>query len=91
MEKWDYNECINYECARETITLARAYPNHLFYEESRKERPDPVVLNRLNAECSRLFQERKNLRVKDHAEIARITTEYGAFIRSLDVNQQKAV
>ena len=89
MEKWDHIECINYESARDTITHLRAYLNHLSYEEARKECPDQEVLNRLDAELSRLYQERKNLHVKDHAEITRIRTEYGAFLRSLNADRQK--
>ena len=35
----------------------------------------------LDAERSRLFQERKALHLHDHAEIARLRAEYGAIVR----------
>lgn len=42
--------------------------------------PSEGRVTQLNAERSRLFQERKALRLHDHAEIARVRAEYGAII-----------
>jgi hypothetical protein len=82
MQQWTQDEAIDYECAREAITHMRAILTSQITEESRKEHPDAERLESLYAESSRLFRERAGLRVKDHAEIARVQAEYGAKIRA---------
>ena len=71
-----------FECAREVITDLHAILTGQFSEESCKPQPDAERLAGLNAERARLFQERAGLRVKEHAEIARVRAEYGALVRA---------
>lgn len=89
MEKWTWTqeEAINYECAREAITHLSAILTSEMVEESKKPCPDLKRLASLEAEHMRLFHERNKLGVKDHAEIARVRSEYGAMIRAWQVNQ----
>ncbi|MDR1274880.1 MAG: hypothetical protein LBL72_00585 [Candidatus Accumulibacter sp.] len=82
MQKWTQDEAIDYECARETITHLHAILTNQSYEESRKPHPNAELLERWDAEISRIFRERAKLDIHDHAEIARIRTEYGARIRA---------
>ena len=82
MQKWTQNEAVAFECAREVITDLRAILTARITEESNKEHPDTERLAELRAERSRLFRERADLRVKDHAEIARVRAEYGAQVRT---------
>jgi len=88
MERWTQEEAIAYECAREAITGLRAILTGQIAEESGKPYPDAERLADLRAERSRLFRERAGLRVKDHAEIARVRSEYGAAIRAWRAQQQ---
>jgi hypothetical protein len=77
MEKWTQDEAIAFECARECITHMIAICTGELYENPSDERRAE-----LEAERGRLMGEQRTLRLKDHAEIARIRTEYGAFIRA---------
>jgi len=83
MKQWTDEEAINYECAREAITAVMAILMAQSHEEANKSNPDAAYLDSLYAERSRLFQERAGLRVQDHANIARVRTEYGARFRAL--------
>lgn len=76
MEKWTQDEAIAFECARECITHMIAICTGELHENPSAERRAELV-----AERSRLAGEQRTLRLKDHAEIARIRTEYGAAIR----------
>jgi hypothetical protein len=80
--KWSQDEAIAFECAREVITDLHGIFTGQIAEESGKSQPDAERLASLRAERSRLFQERAGLRVKDHAEIARVRTEYGERVRA---------
>jgi hypothetical protein len=82
MQKWTQSEAIAFECAREVITDLQAILTGQIVEESSKEHPDAKYIEHLRAERSRLFRERAQLHVKDHAEVARIRAEYGARVRS---------
>jgi hypothetical protein len=77
MEKWTQDEAIAFECARECINHMIAICTGELHENPSAERRAELV-----AERSRLAGEQRTLRLKDHAEIARIRTEYGAFIRA---------
>lgn len=82
MTTWTQDESISYECAREAITHMRAIVFSQIYEEENKPTPDLERLTSLNAEHNRLFQERKSLRLKDHAKIAHVRAHYGKIIRA---------
>jgi len=82
MQKWTQEEAIAFECAREVITHLRAILTSQIADESSKEHPDAEKLAHLYAESSRLFRERAGLHVKDHAEVARVRSEYGALVRA---------
>lgn len=80
--KWTQNEAVAFECAREVMTDMHAILTEQIFEESGKNSPNAERLASLRAERSRLLQERAALRVKDHAEIARVRAQYGAMVRS---------
>ncbi len=80
--KWTQSEAVAFECAREVITDLHGIITGQIAEESGKPQPDAERLASLSAERTRLFQERAGLRVKDHAEIARVRAEYGAHVRA---------
>lgn len=76
MENWTQDEAIAFECARECITHMIAICTGELHDDPSDERRAELV-----AERGRLLGEQRTLRLKDHAEIARIRTEYGAAIR----------
>lgn len=80
--KWTQDEAIAFECAREVITDMMAICTGRIADETDKEAPDADHLAALRAERSRLAQERAALHVGDHADIARIRTDYGAIVRA---------
>lgn len=82
MRGWTQDESIAFECAREAITDLRSIIMGEIYEENSKEHPDTGRLAELNAERSRLFRERAELHVHDHAAVARVRAEYGARVRA---------
>lgn len=82
MQKWTQNEAVAFECAREVITDLRAILTARITEESNKEHPDTERLAELRAERSDCSARGPGLRVKDHAEIARVRAEYGAQVRT---------
>lgn len=82
MEKWTQDEAIAFECAREVITDLQAILTSQIAEESGKVHPDEDLIVDLRAERARLFRERTELRLKDHANVARIRKEYGARVRA---------
>jgi len=88
MQKWTQTEAVAFECAREVITDLQAILTGLIADESSKEHPDAERLATLRAERSRLFRERAALRVKDHAAVARVRSEYGARVRSWRADRQ---
>jgi len=90
MQQWTQDEAIEFECAREVITHLRAILTHEITAESSKAYPDAQKLAQLHEESNRLFQERVHLRVKSHAEIARVQAEYGPRIRAWNANHQLA-
>lgn len=82
MEQWTQEEAIAYECARECITaLIGVYTSELYGERARSA-PDQAVIDRINQKIDRLFAERMDLKLTDHAEVARVTAEYGALVRA---------
>ena len=72
------DEAIAYECACECITHLRA----IYTAELYHDKPSPERRAALELEQSRLYEERRTLRVKDHDKIARIRSEYGALCRA---------
>jgi len=81
MQEWTQEEAIAYECACEAITHLRAILTGEIEEELEKPKPDKAHLQNLYEESSRLFRERAELQIKDHTEIARIRSQYGARVR----------
>lgn len=88
MQKWTQTEAVAYECAREVITDLIAIQTGQIEDESRKSQPDAEHIEALRTERARLFNERAGLRVNDHAEVARIRTEYGARVRAWRADHQ---
>jgi len=86
--KWTQEEAINFECACECITDLQGITLHKIREEESTASPNTERLANLEAEFSKLDQERKRLHVHNHAEIARIRSEYGAIIRAELVQQE---
>jgi sirohydrochlorin ferrochelatase len=90
MQQWTQDEAIAYECACEVITDLIAIHSRQIAEERAKPRQNVARIARLENEISRVFRERENLHVHDHAEVARIRTEYGALVRSWRAGHQAA-
>lgn len=82
MQKWTQDEAIAFECACEAITHLQAILTGQIDEERRKGCPDTERIESLRAERLRLSQERANLHVKDHENVARVRAEYGARVRA---------
>lgn len=80
--KWTQSEAIAFECAREVIGDLMAIQTGQIAEEAEQESLDAERIDSLRAERSRLFKERAGLHVHDHAEIARIRSEYGEKVHS---------
>ncbi|WP_138928015.1 hypothetical protein [Verminephrobacter aporrectodeae] len=82
MEQWTEEDAIAYECACDAISDLMSIKTRQIADESRKSHPDPVRLESLRTERSRLARERKGLYVNDHAQVARIRSEYGKIVRN---------
>lgn len=80
--RWTQEESIAYECACEAIIHLMAIKTSLIYDEKEKEQPDISIIERLTTERSGLHQELNELQLKDHARIKKISSEYGAILRS---------
>lgn len=87
MQAWTQEQAIAFECAREVITDLMAIQTGQIAAEASKNEPDATCIENLRAERSRLAQERSNLHVGDHANVARINDEYGAAVRAWRMNQ----
>ncbi|MCW8208085.1 hypothetical protein D8B24_13725 [Verminephrobacter aporrectodeae subsp. tuberculatae] len=82
MEQWTEEDAIAYECACDTINDLMSIKTRQIADESRNPHPDPVRLESLQAERSRLAREWEDLYVDDHVQVARIRVEYGAIVRN---------
>jgi hypothetical protein len=84
---WTQDEAIAFEVARETINHVMSICTSDLADEERRPVPDAAVVAELSARRAQLHQERTSLRLKDHAEVARITKEYGALVRARRARQ----
>jgi len=84
---WTQDEAIAFEVAREAINHVMSICTSEIADEERKAEPDAAIIAALTARRSELHQERTALRLKDHAEIARIRKEYGAVVRAWNRRQ----
>ena len=84
---WTQDEAIAFEVAREAINHVMSICTSEIADEKRKADPDAAIVARLEARITSLHQERTALRLKDHAEIARIRKEYGAVVRAWNRRQ----
>lgn len=84
---WTQDEAIAFEVARETIGHLMSICTSEIAQEERKAAPDKVVIARLEERFTALHQERARLRLADHAEVARISREYGALVRAWNRRQ----
>jgi hypothetical protein len=80
--QWTQDEAIAFECASECITDMMAIHTRRIADEMRNDFPDIDKLAEMRAARTRLAQERTTLHVHDHANIARIRTDYGAIVRA---------
>ncbi|MFZ5528740.1 MAG: hypothetical protein ACOZE7_18955 [Pseudomonadota bacterium] len=80
---WSQEEAIAYECAREYLSdVMGLYSQQLDGEEARCD-PKADHMDWLRAEIARLGELRRQLRVKDHKEVAEIRAVYGALWQRL--------
>lgn len=79
--RWMQDEAIAFEAARNCITHLLAIRLAEHRELERLGGPVTPEQASLDAEIQRLLEERRVLRLKDHAEIARVRKEYGALVR----------
>ena len=86
--EWTQDEAIAYECACDTISHYIAIKTHLIHKEEQKENPDLKLITLLKEESRYLFRERRDLKLKDHANIARIRSKYGTIIRAFSEKKE---
>lgn len=84
---WTQDEAIAFEVARDAINHVMSIYTSEIADEERKPHPDQALLARLDARQSELHRERVRLRLKDHAEIARVQRVYSAFVRTWNSGQ----
>jgi len=72
------DEAIAFECARECITHLIG----IITDELHNRTPNEARIAALEAERSSLFREQQNLYKATLADVARINTKYGAFVRA---------
>jgi len=87
--KWTEEEALDYQLARDAIGGLISIISAETYAEENRENPDETRLERLNAERSRLSQERRDLKLVEHEKISRIRTAYGAAYRFYKVIASK--
>lgn len=80
---WTQEEAVAFECAREYLSdIIGIYSNELSGQDGR----DACSGERarwLHAEIARLAELRRQLRVKDHDQVAEVRSMYGALWRQL--------
>lgn len=79
---WTQEEAVAFECAREYLSdIIGIYSHELSGQEA------PAALGEraswLQAEIARVVELRRQLRVKDHDQIAKVRSVYGALWRQL--------
>lgn len=89
MAEWTQDEAIAYEVAVEDIGHVIATLTEDIYAEKDKEKPNMALIEKLEKEQKRLGDERRNLRVKDQENIARVREKYGAIIRARNAEYDK--
>lgn len=82
VKQWSHGTVIDYECARETIGDWMGILTAQIYEERKKPIPDENLIVRLRQERMKLSDERRTLRVSDHANVERINKKYGSKVRA---------
>jgi hypothetical protein len=81
---WTHDEAIAFESARDTIGHMIAICSSLMGKEESKPNPDREKIKLLREKQSSLAAERRDLCLKDHANIARIEQEYGLEIKAFN-------
>lgn len=85
--RWTQDEAIAFEAARECITDLMAIRTSQIHSEQDKPNPNDAFLASLEAERTRLHQERAALQVADHVQVARVRSVYGAMVRTWRARQ----
>ena len=80
--KWTQDEAIAFECARECINDMIGICSSEIADEEEQAHPDQAKIAELEARSFALAMERSNLTLKDKKQIAKVRTEYGAWIRN---------
>lgn len=81
MSMWTQDEAIAFEAAKECIGHWIAIKSGEIGDERAKPMPDATRLSALDAEVTRLVQERSSFHVDDHVQVARIRQRYGSLVR----------
>lgn len=79
---WTAGDGINYECACETINFMIALHISAIDDEERKPSPDAARIASLEANVTRLVEERRALSVIDQAALRQVVDGYASFVRS---------
>ncbi len=79
---WTQDEAIAFECAREAITDLMAIYTRRIADEAESATPNANLMAEWEAAIDRLADERTGLHGDQHAEIARIRSEYGQLVRA---------
>lgn len=78
---WTQDEAIAFQAARDCITHLLAIRLARLHELESSAGPVTAEQELLAAEIHRLSDERRQLRLTDHAEIARVRKDYGTMVR----------
>lgn len=79
--RWTQEEAIAFQAARDCITHLLAIKLARLTELESLAGPVTVEQEVLAAEIHRLSDERRDLRLTDHGDIARIRNDFGAMVR----------
>lgn len=86
--RWSQDEAISFQAARDCITDLLAIKFARLRELESSAGPVTEEQEVLAAEIHRLSDERRDLRLIDRAEIARIREDYGAMVRQNLANME---
>lgn len=77
-----YEESLDYEVASEIITMMISRCSRDLWKEEHKPNQDAERMAQIDAEMSRLWDERNNLHVDNYANIKAVIKKYGPILKA---------
>jgi hypothetical protein len=84
--KWSDEQAIDFEVAQDTISLFIAACTSRYWDERRKDTPDPAVLEHWERERRAAAQASNSLRADDPTAIGTIIQAYALRLRDLEAD-----